>query len=63
MNYDLPAHSPPQADLSQMGGASKRSWDPYVAVKCEKTCKISKAVTNVSNIAMHCRESAVWQLC
>ena len=37
-----------QADLSSINGASKRSWDPFAVVKCEKTRKYSKAVTNVS---------------
>ena len=39
-----------QADLSSLGGASKRSWDPFAVVKCEKTRKYSKAVMNVSNV-------------
>ena len=37
-----------QADLTGVEGASKRTWDPFAVVKCEKTRKYSKAVTDVS---------------
>ena len=39
-----------QADLTGVEGASKRTWDPFAVVKCEKTRKYSKAVTDVSTV-------------
>ena len=48
-----------QADLSSIGGASRRSWDPFAVVKCEKTKKFSKAVNNVSG-CLGCKSEAMF---